>query len=208
MYMCAVKKEFLWLENVRATIDIQQNLEEGKCISWAGYHSNLEEEKEHTEHAISSLLPLFPDESKSIAMIRHAVDMIRQAVTHLNLGQVSVIALDQPLYAVAKKIQWNWPESYGEQHVVMMFGGLYINDEMAFLGLLGHWLEGLGKMASTPQFQFWYIMLQLELMLLLLIRSLREANFQLYVDTLSEMIPWFFALDHVNYSRWLPIHLC
>jgi hypothetical protein len=78
MYMCAVKKEFLWLENVRATIDTQQNLEEGKCISWAGYHSNLEEEKEHTEHAISSLLPLFFDESKSIAMICHAVDMIRQ----------------------------------------------------------------------------------------------------------------------------------
>jgi hypothetical protein len=45
IYMCAVKEEFLWLENVRATIDTQQNLEEGECISWAGYHSNLEEEK-------------------------------------------------------------------------------------------------------------------------------------------------------------------
>ena len=260
------------MENVRATIDTQQNLEEGECISWAGYHSNLEEEKEYTEHSISSLLPLFPDESKSVAMIRHAVDMIRRAVTHLNPGQVPVIALDQPLYAVAKQIQWNWPEGYGERHVIMMFGGLHI--EMAFLRLLGHWLEDSGwtsaliqskvaspgtadsfikaasvtrsrhahqltasslyillchaytqysglaedaslpfddwrleKMASTPQFQFWYITLQLELMLLLFIRSLREANFQLYVDTLSKMIPWFFALDHVNYSRWLPIHL-
>ena len=75
-----------------------------KFISWAGYHSNQVEEQKYTEHAISSLLPLFPVESKSVAMIRHAVDMIRQAVTHLNPGQVPVITLDQPLYAVAKQI--------------------------------------------------------------------------------------------------------
>ena len=91
------------------------------------------------KHAISSLLPLFPDKSKSVAMIHHAVNMIRRAVTHINPGQVPVIALDQPLYAVAKQIQWSWPESYGEHHVVIMFGGLHI--EMAFLRLLGRWLE-------------------------------------------------------------------
>ena len=45
---CAVKEKFLWLENVRATIDTQHNLEEGKCISWAGYDSNLVEEQEYT----------------------------------------------------------------------------------------------------------------------------------------------------------------
>ena len=76
------------MENDKATIDTQQNLEEGKYISWAGYHSNQVEEQEYTEHAISSLLPLFPDESKSVAMIRHTVDMIRRAVKHLNPGQV------------------------------------------------------------------------------------------------------------------------
>ena len=78
-YTCAVKEEFLWLANVRATIDTQQNLQEGNYISWAGYHSNLVEEQEYIEHATSSLLPPFPDESKSVAMIRHAVDMIRRA---------------------------------------------------------------------------------------------------------------------------------
>ena len=29
----------------------------------------------------------------------------------------------------------------------------------------------------------------------------------LYKETLSSLIPYFFVLDHVNYSRWLPIHL-
>ena len=255
IYTCAVKEELLWLENVRTTIDTQQNLQEGECLSWAAYHSRRQKEQDDTQQAISSLLPLFPDDSKSVAMIRHAVEMIRRAVTHLNPGQVPVIALDQPLYAVAKQIQWNWPESYGEHRVIMMFGGLHI--EMAFLRLLGHWLEDSGwtsaltqskiaspgtadsfvkaasvtrsrhahqltasslyillchaytqytvglaedaalpfddwcleNMASTPQFQFWYIALQLEMMLLLFVRSLREANFALYVDALSKMIP-------------------
>ena len=97
IYTCAVKEELLWLENVRTTIDTQQNLQEGECLSWAAYHSSRQKEQDDTQQAISSLLPLFPDDSKSVAMIRHAVEMIRRAVTHLNPGQVPVIALDQPL---------------------------------------------------------------------------------------------------------------
>lgn len=75
-------------------------------------------------------------------MIRHAMDMIKLSVNHLNPGQVPVIAFDQPLYAVAKEIQWNWSDSYGEGKFVIMFGGLHI--EMAFLKVIGGWLEGSG----------------------------------------------------------------
>lgn len=53
-----------------------------------------------------------------------------------------MIALDQPLYAVAKEIQWNWSDIYGEEKFVVMFGGLHI--EMAFLKVVGGWLEGSG----------------------------------------------------------------
>lgn len=28
-----------------------------------------------------------------------------------------------------------------------------------------------------------------------------------YVESLYQIIPWMFALDHTNYARWLPIHL-
>ena len=58
-------------------------------------------------------------------MIRHAMHVIKASVNHLNPGQVPVIAMDQPLYAVAKRIQWNWKERYGEQKFVIMFGGLH-----------------------------------------------------------------------------------
>ena len=39
------------------------------------------------------------------------------------------------------------------------------------------------------------------------VRSLRESDFELYKQTLSKIIPYFFGLDRVNYARWLPIHL-
>uniref|UniRef100_H3APT7 Uncharacterized protein n=1 Tax=Latimeria chalumnae TaxID=7897 RepID=H3APT7_LATCH len=34
-----------------------------------------------------------------------------------------------------------------------------------------------------------------------------ESNFSLYIDTLDQLMPWFFALDHVNYAHWLPVHI-
>ena len=81
--------------------------------------------------AINTLLPLFLDSAHSVAMIKHSMEIVKAAVQHLNPGQVPVLALDQPLYAVAKQIQWTWPTSLGEDHFVLMLGGLHI--EMAIL---------------------------------------------------------------------------
>ncbi|KAG0700043.1 hypothetical protein GWK47_025699 [Chionoecetes opilio] len=49
---------------------------------------------------------------------------------------------------------------------------------------------------SYPQFQYWSTVLAPELSTLIYVRSLREANFSMYVDALTELVPWFFALDH------------
>ena len=65
----------------------------------------------------------------------------------------------------------------------------------------------LSKVATFPQFHFWYLTLRLELLLLTFVRSFREANFQLYIDAVTQIVPWFFALDHPNYARWLLLHL-
>ena len=29
----------------------------------------------------------------------------------------------------------------------------------------------------------------------------------MYLDALTELTPWFHALDHTNYARWIPVHL-
>ena len=63
------------------------------------------------------------------------------------------------------------------------------------------------KSEVCPQFQFWLMILELQLTVMIFIRSLRESNFSLYVESLTTMVPWLFALDHVHYSRWIPIHL-
>jgi hypothetical protein len=60
---------------------------------------------------------------------------------------------------------------------------------------------------TVPQFQYWYTALQLELLLFVFLRSLRPADFDMNVDALYRMIPWWFALNHTHYARWLPIHV-
>jgi len=47
----------------------------------------------------------------------------------------------------------------------------------------------------------------LEVCTLIYVRSLREADFAMYLDALTELVPWFYALDHTNYARWIPVHL-
>ena len=65
----------------------------------------------------------------------------------------------------------------------------------------------LAQAQQSLMFNYWLNSLSLEILLLLYIRSIREGNFQLYIESLSKITPWMFALDHVHYSRWLPIHI-
>ena len=68
-------------------------------------------------------------------MIKHSPDAIRKSVEHMNPGQSPVVTFDQPLYALAKQIQFKWSEKYDEDKLVVMFGGLHI--VMAALKMLG-----------------------------------------------------------------------
>ena len=72
-------------------------------------------------------------------MVKHGMDVLKQAITFLNPAQIPVIFLDQPLFAFAKMVQWKWPESHGEEKYVVMFGGLHL--EMALWNTLGDLLD-------------------------------------------------------------------
>ena len=72
------------------------------------------------------------------------------------------------------------------------------------ISLVDWWADNA---ASSSHVQFWSIILLLELLVMIYLRSIREADFQLYVHALTKIAPWFFALDHTNYARWIPIHL-
>lgn len=62
---------------------------------------------------------------------------------------------------------------------------------------------------ATEYHQFCYCnkVLQLEFLLLAFIRSQRKANYTLYVETLTAIIPWMFAMDHYHYVRWLTVQV-
>ena len=117
-------------------------------ILWSSFHADQESDKDVLP-SLTALLPLFEEQSKSVAMIRHSMNMIKASVDMLNPGQTPVIAFDQPLYAIAKQIQWNWPELYGEDKFVIMFGRLHI--EMAAFKVLGEWLEASGWTHALTQ---------------------------------------------------------
>ena len=122
---------------------------ESENISWAAYHS-LQQRQSLSSSSISmtALLPLFPYEAKSVGMILHAMNMVKKVVEICNPGQVPIVAVE-PLYTVAKQIQWSLLETHGEDHFVIMFGGLHI--EMVALKILGDLLEGSGWTGALIQ---------------------------------------------------------
>ena len=239
------------------------------AITWAAYHASKQPPIEDPP-AKSALLPLFYDKSATPAMIKHGMDVQRQAVEYLNPGQIPVTTFDQPLFALAKFVQWKWPDTHGEDKQVVMLGGLHT--EMALWSTIGHLLDGSGwttalteaqvasvgtadsflkaphltrtrhghqvslltlhnlqqeafmlttgpkdeqsakewrdtMLKKSPTFMFWDQIMKYEALILIFIRAHREKNFTLYVKVLEELTPLFFALDHVNYSRWMPVHI-
>ena len=178
--------------------------------------------------------------------------------------------MDAPLFALAQYVQWKWPETHGEDKIVVMLGGLYI--EMALWKTVGDYIDCSGltnaltqagiassgtaesflscshvsrtchahqvnavvlrklqkeafftlqpeaqeeseevwlqeMVRKSPTFQYWDTILRLELLVLLFVRAHREADFSLYVSSLKALAKWFFALNHPNYARWVPVHI-
>ena len=60
---------------------------------------------------------------------------------------------------------------------------------------------------NSPTFQYWDIILEVELLIQILVHAHRTGNFDSYVEILEEIAPWFFALARTNYARWIPVHM-
>ena len=135
-----LQNEKRWLQTVFEHVSCDQD---DQClqISWSAFHASLQSHCRRPP-AITTLMPLFDEYSQSFEMIKHSMSLISAATDRLNPGQTPVIAMDQPLFTIAKHIQWNFPDNFGEKKYIIMMGGLHI--EMAVLRLLGKWLKGSG----------------------------------------------------------------
>ena len=108
---------------------------------WAAYHANRQPDNIRYISPIA-LMPLFTESSNIGAMIIHAMKLVAQTAQYLHPGQVPVITMDQPLYAIAKQIQWLKPNAFGLAKYVVIMGGLHI--KMNVRKLLGDLLNGSG----------------------------------------------------------------
>ena len=56
-------------------------------------------------------------------------------------------------------------------------------------------------------FAFYDFILRMEKLILIFVRAHREINFALYVVCMEAPVFMFFSLNHLNYSRWVSVHL-
>lgn len=73
-----------------------------------------------------TLFTFFLGSAHIVAIIKPSMDAVMIAVEHHNPCHNSVVTFDQQLFALAKEIQWNWPQESGEKMLVDLLGGLYI----------------------------------------------------------------------------------
>ena len=62
------------------------------------------------------------------------------------------------------------------------------------------------KCEENTLFEFWSKYIDMVQLLLLYIRATRASDWTLHLSSLRSMIPWFFATDRVNYSRYAPCY--
>ena len=74
------------------------------------------------------------------------------------------------------------------------------NSEMTF----ELWKKNMVK--CSPTFQYWGIVLEIEILVLIFVHARRSSNFDSYIESLEAIVPKYFALDSTNYASWIPIH--
>ncbi len=253
---------FEWLRNLEQFHSSSDDLSER--FSFSAYHSQKMKEQEIAFKTQSALLPVLLESVNSPAMVRHCMDVIKKLTLHLNPSQSRIIITgDQPVYALGKQVQWNYPDQFPD--IFWMMGPLHI--EMAFLDAIGNWLDGSGwvdvferaKISTTGRIEsflngrkvkrtryahqvslasllhlsmlafekhnttltysewkanhraesvnaeYWFTAMEMESLYFMLVRSLRIGDFDSFLICLIFILPWFFALDHTQYSRWMSV---
>ena len=68
-------------------------------------------------------MPLLLENAHATALLSRVMNSVKEAVEHLIPNQTPVLTMDQPLSAIAKEIQWLWPDSFSNNKYVIMTGG-------------------------------------------------------------------------------------
>ena len=66
------------------------------------------------------------------------------------------------------------------------------------------WLEN--RILESQMCYYWKTILNFQIFVLVYIRSIREGDFQVYIESFISIAKWYFALDRYNYARWGTVH--
>jgi len=92
-YLCeAQSKEKHWSEHALTLVD-KEELTSEDALMWAAYHA-LQQFPIDDLSALCTLLPLFYEKVATPAMVKHGMNVQRQAIEYLNPGQNLVITFD------------------------------------------------------------------------------------------------------------------
>ena len=128
-------------------------------------------------------------------MVRQVL-LLRQELPHLVLQ--NLICQPQVLPDLVKHIisQHVVYTSSGKLHIIAI-AEIHLKVHKVFL------ISKSGVRNENSKVHSSHFVLALELTILTLVRSFREANFCLYREKLAELLPYFFANNNVNYAWWL-----
>ncbi len=75
----AMQTEFRWLEQMEKRVTSDVPYQGDQAVSWGVYHASKQTilDEPMSSEALTSLLPLCYDQAKSVAMIRHSMNVIR-----------------------------------------------------------------------------------------------------------------------------------
>ena len=106
-----LQKEENWEKHSQAMMGLP--FEDHKKLSFVAYHNQKSEPVSGTPWNIG-LTPMFDEKALTAAMMHHGMSVISHTIKKLNPGQVPIICGDQPLFALMKQIQWQFPDTFGE----------------------------------------------------------------------------------------------
>ena len=124
-------KEQLWLENISDIDNIKH---------WSKYHSG--NASNISVKGINAALLITLKTVHTLSTQYHCMVIIKKTINYLNPGQTPVDVCDQPVYALTKKIQWRYPDKFGNSSYFCLFGGLHF--EQCILTIHGELIKGSG----------------------------------------------------------------
>ena len=63
------------------------------------------------------------------------------------------------------------------------------------------------QLSHSVNAEYWFTIIEVEALYFMFIKSVRIGDFDTFLECLKAILPWFFALDQTQYSRWMPVFI-